>query len=144
MLNQEFLIRKIKLIQEDLSHLEPVSKFSFNDIVSDPIKQSAVERYLERIVTRAIDINRHLIAEFGQGNEITRSYEDTFLRLADLKVLSNELAQKIAPSAGLRNVLVHEYDEVDPKLVYESIGEAINQYGEYCAAILKFVDQKAD
>lgn len=142
MLNHEFIQRKVKLIQEDLAKLEPLAKLTLNDIVRDAVKYGAVERYLERIITRAIDINRHCIAELGKGDEVTRTYEDTFLRMADLGIYPEEFAKEIAPSAGLRNILVHEYDEVDQRLVYQSIEKALVQYTKYCDSLLQLIRQK--
>jgi len=142
MLNHTFLQRKIKLIQEDLARLEPLGHFSFHEVAKDPVKYAATERLLERIITRAIDINRHCIAELGKGNEVVRTYEDTFLRLGDLAVLPQTLAKAIAPSAGLRNVLVHEYDEVDERLVYQSVGHALTQYTKYCDQLIKLLKKK--
>lgn len=141
MLNFNFIERKVKLIQEDLSNLEPLAQVSFDEVAHDPVKSGAMERYLERIVTRAIDINRHCIAEIGQGNEAVRTSEDTFLRMADLKILPHEFAKDIAPSAGLRNVLVHEYDGIDRERLYDSAGQALAQYARYCDFILKFLDR---
>lgn len=142
MLRKEFVRRKVKLIQEDLGRLEPLGKFSFKDMQKDHIKYAAAERYLERIVTRAIDINRHLLASFGKGSEVVREHKDTFLRLADLGVAPEKFAKAIAPSAGLRNVLVHAYDEVDPHDVYTSIGQALTQYAAYCKYILRFLKKQ--
>lgn len=142
MLNPPFIQRKIKLIQEDLSKLEPLAHLSFDTVAKDPMKYGAAERYLERIVTRAIDINRHLIAELGTGKEVARTYQDTFLRLADLNIYPEKFAQTIAPSAGLRNVLVHEYDEIDKRLVYKSVGMALSKYAKYCDFLLKFLEKQ--
>ena len=44
MLDKNFIIRKIKLIQEDLSHLEEFSRYSFDEIVKDYQKMAVVER----------------------------------------------------------------------------------------------------
>lgn len=141
MLDRELIQRKVKLIQEDLAKLEPLAEFSFDQVAKDPVKYGAVERYLERIVTRAIDVNRHVIARVGKGSESARTYEDTFLRLADLGVYTEKFAKEIAPSAGLRNVLVHEYDEVDPKKVLQSVGKALSQYAKYCDYLLKLIEK---
>ncbi|MBI4050403.1 MAG: DUF86 domain-containing protein [Candidatus Doudnabacteria bacterium] len=139
MLNKDFVLRKIKLIQEDLARLEPLGRFSLAELTKDPVKYAATERLLERIVTRAIDVNRHLLAELGEGSETVRTYEDTFLALAGLSVYSREFAKKIAPSAGLRNILVHEYDNVDVEKIRISAGEALKQYAEYCKFLLDFL-----
>jgi len=143
MLNKDFVLRKIKLVQEDLSRLEPLSHRSFEELAKDFVSYAATERLLERIVTRAIDLNRHIIAELGKGNEKVRTYEDTFSALSELGVYSRDFSLLIAPSAGLRNILVHEYDEIDPKKVYISVGKALEQYVRYCNFILEFLNKNS-
>ena len=39
----------------------------------------------------------------------------SFTRLAELGVLDAEFARRIARAAGLRNRLVHEYEDIDPR-----------------------------
>jgi Protein of unknown function DUF86. len=97
MVNKDFVYRKIKLIQEDLDRLEDLEKYSFSQIAADFVKMSAVERLLEKIIMRAIDINQHLIAELGKGDEKVRGYEDTFWVLADLGVYGQDFAKKLLP-----------------------------------------------
>ena len=141
MLDKNFVSRKIKLIQEDLSRLEDLGKYSFSEIAADFVKMGAVERLLEKIIMRAIDINQHLIAELGKGNERVRGYEDTFIVLADFNIYPRNFAQKIAPSAGLRNRLIHEYNDTKAEIIYKSVAEAISQYAKYCDYILKFLSK---
>lgn len=141
MLDNDFIRRKAKLIHEDLSQLESLSKHSFDEISQDHIKLAAVERYLEKIIMRAIDINQHIIAELGKGNEAVRGYEDTFLILAKMNIYPSEFAEKIAPSAGLRNRLVYEYNNTKEEIIYQSVSDAIKQYAEYCNYILEFIKE---
>lgn len=141
MLDVDFVRRKIKLIQEDLRKLETLSKYSFEEISADFMKMAVVERLLEKIIMRAIDINQHLIVELGKGDEEIRGYEDTFYALVKLGIYSQVFAEKIAPSAGLRNRLVHEYNDTKPEIIYQSVAEAISQYAQYCDYILKFLSR---
>ncbi|MBI5193001.1 MAG: hypothetical protein HZA08_06115 [Nitrospirae bacterium] len=53
MINKDFVRRKISLIQDELSHLVELSRFSLNEIAGDFVKMSALERILERIISRA-------------------------------------------------------------------------------------------
>ena len=141
MLEKEFITRKIKLIHENLKELEVLAKYSFKELLSDFIKTSAVERILEKIIMRALDINQHIIAELGEGTEKIRGYEDTYVALVKLKVYPESFGKKIAPSAGLRNRLVHEYNDTDAKIIYASVKDAISQYTKYCDYILRFIEK---
>jgi uncharacterized protein YutE (UPF0331/DUF86 family) len=136
-----FTRRKIKLIQEDLSELDHLAHYSFEEINKDRIKFLAVERLMEKIIMRAIDINQHMIAELGRGDERVRDYEDTFYVLSQLGVYGEEFAKQIAPSAGLRNRLVHEYNNTRQDIIYKSVGEAVGQYAKYCDSVLKFIEK---
>ncbi|MBI3231637.1 MAG: DUF86 domain-containing protein [Candidatus Doudnabacteria bacterium] len=103
------------------------------------MEYAATERLLERIVTQAIDINKHLIANSGNGSESVKTYEETFLALVRLGIYDAGFAKTIAPSAGLRNILVHEYDEIEISTIYHSREEALVQYAKYCGFILEFL-----
>jgi uncharacterized protein YutE (UPF0331/DUF86 family) len=136
-----FVRRKIKLIQEDLSELDQLGPHSFEEITKDHIKYLAVERLSEKIIMRAIDINQHVIAELGRGDERVRGHEDTFSILSQFGIYSDEFAKQIAPSAGLRNRLVHEYNNTRQDIIYKSVSDAIRQYVKYCDSILKFIEK---
>lgn len=141
MLDTIFIQRKIKLIHEDLGRLEKLAKYTFDEIAKDFIKFSAVERFLEKIIMRAIDINQHIIAELGRGDEKIKGYKDTFYILSDLGVYDKEFAEKIAPSAGLRNRLVHDYNDTKEEIIFNSVQDAIGQYVKYCDYILRFLEK---
>lgn len=50
-----------------------------------------------------------------------------------------ELATRLAPAAGLRNRLVHEYDEIDDGKVLEAVGEARRDFGRYVGSVMDFL-----
>lgn len=143
MLDADFLERKTNLIARDLDRLAEFDQLTYDEIAKDWRAFNTVERLLEMIITRAIDMNRHIIAEMGTGREKTYKHEETFIELGNLGVLDTAFATKIAPSAGLRNRLVHDYNGTDPKIVYKSAGEARQDFADYCDAILKFITKSA-
>jgi len=144
MLDKEFIKRKLYLNQQELERLKMFEHLTIDEITKDPVKHAACERFLERLITRAIDINRHLIGEKGDINLTVTKYRDTFLRLFDLGVYPETFAKKIAPSAGLRNALVHDYNNIDEELLQKSIGQAIQEFNEYSKHILSFIEKKHD
>ena len=50
-----------------------------------------------------------------------------------------DLARKLAPSAGLRNRLVHEYDDIDSSQVFKAISFALQQYPLYVKQINNYL-----
>lgn len=142
MLKKDLLQRKISLIQDDLSQLAKLADFSLAQISADFMKQATVERLLERIISRAIDINEHIIIErAGSDAAPPKDYRETFLRLADLGVYPQEFAAEIGKSVGTRNLLVHEYDKIDYDKVYGSIHDCLRDYHKYIEFILNFLEK---
>lgn len=140
MIKSELVQRKISLIQDDLVKLTQLSHYTLQEVVSDFTKQAAVERILERIISRAIDINEHLIAEQADATvSAPKTYHDTFLALAKLQIYSEDFARQIAKSVGTRNLLAHEYDTIDYEKVYASIADCLKDYHAYIDAILKYL-----
>ena len=78
-------------------------------------------------------MNAHLAAELSA--EVPDDYYRGFIRLGELGVLPRDLAERLAPSAGLRNRLVHEYDILDDGRVLASIGRVLDEYPRYVQAI---------
>ncbi|WP_338421198.1 type VII toxin-antitoxin system HepT family RNase toxin [Nostoc parmelioides] len=73
-----------------------------------------------------MDINDHILSKLNPGKSETNF--NSFISLGKYGVITPELARQIAPSSGLRNHLVHEYDEIDPQEVFKSISLALQQY----------------
>ena len=55
--------------------------------------------------------------------------------MAEVGVLTSELARSLAPSAGLRNRLVHEYDAIDDAKVLEAMATLLQLSPRYVQAI---------
>ena len=144
MIRHEFVRRKLQLSADDLGRLVKFKDETLESLTGDPIMLAAVERMLERIIMRAIDVNEHLISELATGKERSArlSYRDTFLMLADLGVCPKEFAEEIARSAGLRNILVHDYNDVDRKTVHASIRSCLQDYHRYAEYVTKFLDKQ--
>ena len=68
-LRPEFVERKLQLIAEDLGRLVGFRDVTLEELVADDIRLAAVERILERMVQRAIDVNEHLIGSLATGSE---------------------------------------------------------------------------
>ena len=129
MLDAVFIRRKIGLIQEDLSHLEPLRNLTFSDAAKEWTRWNALEWALAKIIGRAIDINRHMLAELGEKNmQPPKDYTESFTLLKKFNIFPEDFVLEIAKSAGFRNRIIHEYNEIDKNLVYNTLREAIEQY----------------
>jgi len=121
MIDKRFIEEKVNLITRDLSRLSTFSAFTISQMAEDYMKYGALKNMLMEIIGRAIDINQHLLSELSETKaEIPKSYKETFLALAKLGVVPVDFAQKISKSAGFRNAIVHEYNNLDKNIVYRT------------------------
>jgi uncharacterized protein YutE (UPF0331/DUF86 family) len=141
MIDPELVTRKMVLITADLKAIEPLARRPLEDYLASASDEVLVERYLERIIGRMIDINYHLITE--AGHPPPPDYFESFTRLARIGVLPAAFARQIAASAGLRNRLVHEYDEIDPERVYAGLQAAVRDVPEYLRHVEGYLKKSA-
>ena len=65
---------------------------------------------------------------------------DSFIQAAKIGLFPLDFAREIAPSTGERNIIVHEYEEIDDGIVYDSIGYTLVMYEKYYRYIFKFIE----
>lgn len=79
--------------------------------VSDPLIYGNAERYLQLAIQAVLDISHHIVAD--RNLPLPADSKSLFDLLARQKVVSRGLSVKLAAMAGLRNILVHDYLEID-------------------------------
>jgi uncharacterized protein YutE (UPF0331/DUF86 family) len=136
----EIVQRKLVVIVENLKALEPIKNINKDEYVKDLYKRKAVERLLQELIEAAIDINIHIIVQ--TGNTVPDDYYESFIKAGELGIISVDLAEKLAPSAGLRNRLVHEYDRLEHSMVLEALRMANNLYSKYIKEIDDYILKK--
>lgn len=111
---------------------------SYEDYYQDRNLKYAVERVLQLIVDLALDINNMLLAM--NKKPPAADYFNSFIDLAECGILEHDFAFAISPSAGLRNRLIREYEEINHKIVYESIDKVKQMYTLYLQKINTYLE----
>ena len=78
-----------------------------------------MERNLEIAAQCCIDISHRIISM--ENARKPADYHEAILRMGELGVLPADFARRLAPIAGFRNILVHEYLSVDWNEVYDHL-----------------------
>jgi len=135
--DRDIVVRKLSVIIGNLKALEAIKAMTGEQFARDLYMRKATERLLQELIEAAIDINTHLIV--GSGNAAPDDYYDSFILSGKYALIPAELAGELAPSAGLRNRLVHEYDMLDQSLVLEYAKKALTLYARYVEAVEKYL-----
>jgi len=134
---QHTLARKLEYLRKNLEMLAAYRSLSANDIENNLEKRLAAERLLQTAIETAIDCSRLIVAV----NDLRkmRDERDAFVILAENKIIGGELSEKLLRCKGFRNILVHEYASVDPKLMARFLNEDIDDLIEFAKAIARWL-----
>lgn len=118
-------------LSERLARLEPLRDRPRTDFDQDPYLRDIVERNLEIAVQCCIDISHRIISLEGARKPV--DYYDAIVRMGELGVLPADFARHLAPLAGFRNILVHDYLDVDWDEVYRTLHrlEELERFAEF-------------
>lgn len=91
-------------------------------------------RYLVQASAQAcIDMANHVIA--SSGWRPPADFRDAFTVLEEQGSIDAELAERMRALAGLRNRLVHVYEDVDDRIVQQSLEEGLQDLARFSQAM---------
>lgn len=131
--SSEVVTMRLTLMQELLDDIDEVGPVDVDRLATDRITRRALERILTQLVDLAIDVNTHIATT--HGGPLTTEYRASFDAVVQVGALETGLAERLKPSVGLRNVLVHEYLATDPERLAASVPLARAGYGDYVRRI---------
>ena len=87
-----------------------------------------------------VDISNHIISE-GEMR-VPVSYADTFKILQENSVVDSELADTMEKMAKFRNIVVHQYEEVDVEIVVLILEKYLGDFERFKEAILDYLKKQ--
>lgn len=119
MVEADVLRRRIDALLDYLNRLEPFGAVDRMKFIAERDVHHLAERYLHLATESALDIANHLIADAGL--EAPNTYRDAFAILTKHGVLDGELGKRLQLWAGMRNILVHLYLDIDHGITWDTI-----------------------
>lgn len=137
MLDRERIEERLKKIKEYLKILKSYQKYSFDMYKDNEMLRAAVERYFQLAVEAVIDIGEIIISNLElKKAEDSRDVIDI---LGEAKVLPDKFAYHFGPVASFRNILVHDYLDIDNKEVYSHLQKDLGDFDKFAKYIAKFL-----
>jgi uncharacterized protein YutE (UPF0331/DUF86 family) len=107
---------------------------SLEEFLADLDCQESILFNLQMAVQNCIDIAAHIISEEELG--IAGSTNEMFYILQENEYLSLELTENMVAAVGFRNLVVHEYGNID-RQVYQIAHQDIDDMEGFLKAIIK-------
>lgn len=112
------------------------------DFVEDHLKQDAIAINMQRACEQAIDLANHLVKIRKMG--IPKDSRDSFQLLVDHKIIPKSLGSNLIKMIGFRNVLVHEYQQLDLDLMIDVIENHLDDLLIFTEHALKVAEEQTD
>lgn len=138
MLDRERILAKVDQLDGYLKELRQIAPSSFDEY-RKPEKKRACERLLQIAIEAVIDICHLLVTGLRLG--LPAEEDDLFEKLAQAGIISPQMKETVKRMKGFRNILVHEYGDVDDQIVYEMASERLGDFEAFKKEILQALSE---
>lgn len=140
MVDKHLILRKLTELEEYYTQLQEFSSVSLTAYQADWKTQRIIERTLQIMLERCVDIANHIISD--KNLRTPKSYADTFVVLREAGVLDSQLTQTLEQMAKFRNVIVHGYDKIDAAIVVGLLKTKLTDFLAFKDRIIAFLKQE--
>lgn len=106
----------------------------------DYIRQDAIAVNLQRACELCIDMANYVIRKEKLG--LPKDSAESFLLLVQAGIIDRELGRNLKGMVGFRNVLVHQYQELDLNLMIEVIEKHLEDLIDFAQVLVTRFTQK--
>ena len=117
MVRPEVIRKRLNKLDEYLATLNELRRIDRGTFTTRPQLYGSAERFLHLSIETVLDMGNHVIADENLG--VINHYSDIPSILAKHGYIQAELAERWIRMIGLRNILVHDYLDIDRDIVYE-------------------------
>ncbi|CCQ58150.1 Conserved protein [Crocosphaera watsonii WH 0005] len=140
-LDVNVVLVRLNKIEDYINRLEKYQNITLEEYLNSQDIQMITERIIQIITEAALDINKYILSCNGiletKKNWTNKEY---FIMAAQQQILTEDLAIELAKAAGMRNVLVHLYLDIDSRQIFEGIHQSLIYYPLYIRQVLTYLD----
>lgn len=133
----EVVERKLGALAGYLEELRPKSRLSLAAYRRSGTTRRAVERLLQLCTDAAADACAGLLVVAGRGP--ASNLRAQFAEAAALGAIPADLAERLLPVAGLRNRLVHDYEQLDDARVWSAARAVLRELPLFIASVTDYL-----
>ena len=135
MIDKNVIIDKASRTDRHLKRIREKRDVDLNQFLDDIDLQDIVLFNLQIAIQNCIDIAAHIISDEELG--VAGSTSEIFYILQENDYIDSKVTDKIISAVGFRNLVAHEYGNLDLKMVYKIVHEDIEDIALFIKTILK-------
>ncbi len=134
-MTNDVVLNKIQIIERCKKRIYEV--YENNPLnLEDYTKQDSIILNIQRACEASIDLAMHIVSIKNLG--IPQNSRDGFDLLIKNNILPKELGENLKAMVGFRNIAVHDYQEINLKIVQKIIKLHLEDLTEYTSTLLQF------
>lgn len=119
MVDPERLLDVLARVTSRLGILDDYAEQDPGPLLGDRVRLGDLKYTFQTTIEACIDAAQHVVADRGLG--VPASNAAAFRSLSQADLIDDDLAASMGGAVGFRNVLVHDYAEVDDELVIDNL-----------------------
>jgi len=131
---------KLEKLSDYVQKLEGLKQLNLAELRNKPIERAATERFFQMAIESVIDICSMIISH--EDLDRPDEYRKTITLLADAGILDEKFAENFSQIAGFRNILVHQYADVDLDILYQFLQNRLKDFDKFARQIASYLDKK--
>ncbi|MGD9318107.1 MAG: DUF86 domain-containing protein [Anaerolineae bacterium] len=128
----------IRHLRQYTTYLHEIAVQDLQEFLKDQRSIGSARYYLQVSIETCINVANHIIAT--EKLRAPKDYKDSFKVLNEAGILSDDLTQVMRELAGLRNLLVHLYWDVDDQMIYDGIRSELGDFEAFIDDIVTFLE----
>ncbi|MCC7430703.1 DUF86 domain-containing protein [bacterium] len=131
----DVVINKTESIKRCIFRVKEEYEGFEKEIETNFTKQDSIVLNIQRACELSIDLANHVIKQ--QKLEVPKSSRESFALLEKANFLSKSLSEKMQAMVGFRDVLVHDYQKLNPKILKSILEKHLQDFSDFTQSILK-------
>lgn len=125
---------RLRKLNDYLRSLRQMQAVSMDEYLDDDNIQTIVERKLQLAIQVCMDIGSYLIGQLGLT--APDEPENVFVVLGREGIINRDLARRMVGMVRFRNILVHDYLEIDSHIVYHNLAGQLDDFDQFSQEII--------
>ena len=137
MVDAEVVRNKLEHLEEYINDLEEYQNLSLERLTGDKVLFRYLERTIHLAVESVLDIGSHIISDERLGNP---KFNSEIIEILAKNEIIKENVEGYIKMAKFRNIIVHDYAEIDPEILLMIIKENLSDLKAIFRWYMEYID----
>lgn len=137
MARPEVIRKRLERLEEHLGILQRLREYDEDDFLAEPERYGSAERFLQLGIETTLDMAAHVSADLELG--VVNQSRDLPALFREHGYIDSSLEERWIRMIGFRNILVHDYLDVDRSVVYGILQHNLDDLRELRRVFARFL-----